>query len=190
MSKYEEKEPYGWRNRETDRSEGRIRGRLGKFKREEYEGGGGGEEKVHVVCVDDLKESRRALRFALKNVPRNHRLLLVHGNYESRIADTLTERPPIEEIRSNFLRLCNEEGVRATTTQHDTRNTQHDTHHTCVAFHAFLDSHRGPASSRASTTARTATLATRCARWPGGRAPRYPSPATNIIQIIAPMIVS
>merc|ERR1711974_277484 len=109
MSRYEENEPYGWRNRETDRIEGRTRGRLGKFTREEYEGGGG-EEKLHVVCVDDLKESRRALRFALKNVPRNHRLLLVHGNYESRIADTLTERPPIEEIRSNFLRLCKEEG--------------------------------------------------------------------------------
>jgi hypothetical protein len=130
MSRYEEKE-YGWRNRETDRAEGRTRGRLGKYEREEYEGGGG-EENVHVVCVDDLKESRRALRFALRNVPRNHRLLLVHGNYESRIADTLTERPPIEEIRSNFLRLCKNEGV---SNHHTTRHTSHSTTLTTHAWH-------------------------------------------------------
>merc|ERR1711879_1091195 len=74
-------------NRETERAKGKPRGRLGKYEREEHEGGRG-EEKVHLVCVDDLKESRRALRFA----------------------DTLTERPPIEEIRSNLLRLCKDEG--------------------------------------------------------------------------------
>merc|ERR1712093_373835 len=66
------------------------------------------EEKLHVVCVDDLKESRRALRFALNNVPRNHRLLLVHGKYEGRIGG---ERVMPEEIRSRFLRMCKDEGV-------------------------------------------------------------------------------
>merc|ERR1711982_60166 len=67
------------------------------------------EEKLHVVCVDDLKESRRALRFALKNVPRNHRLLLVHGKYEGRIG---AERVMPEEIRSRLMRLCKDEGMK------------------------------------------------------------------------------
>ena len=88
---------------DIDREEWRMR--RGSRREEDI----GLEEKVHVVCVDDLAASRRALRFALKNVPRNHRLLLVHGKYEGRIGG---ERVMPEEIRSRFLRLCKDEGVR------------------------------------------------------------------------------
>jgi hypothetical protein len=97
----------GERGREygdIDREEWRMR------RRSRGEEDIGLEEKVHVVCVDDLKESRRALRFALKNVPRNHRLLLVHGKYEGRIGG---ERVMPEEIRSRFMRMCKDEGVRS-----------------------------------------------------------------------------
>jgi hypothetical protein len=76
------------------------------------------DENVHVVCVDELMESKRAMRFALKNVPRDHRLLLVHGHYDSRIADAMSDRPPVEEIRSRFMRMCKQEGVRGSLSCH------------------------------------------------------------------------
>jgi hypothetical protein len=94
---------------ESRREYGDIDREEWKMRRSRGEEDMGLEEKLHVVCVDDLKESRRALRFALKNVPRNHRLLLVHGKYEGRIGG---ERAMPEEIRSRFLRMCKEEGVR------------------------------------------------------------------------------
>lgn len=94
---------------ESRREYGDIDREEWKMRRSRGEEDMGLEEKLHVVCVDDLKESRRALRFALKNVPRNHRLLLVHGKYEGRIGG---ERAMPEEIRSRFLRMCKEEGMK------------------------------------------------------------------------------
>merc|ERR1711974_264681 len=94
-----ERREYG----DIDREERRMR------RRSRGEEDMGLEEKLHVVCVDDLKESRRALRFALKNVPRNHRLLLVHGKYEGRMGG---ERVMPEEIRSRLMRLCKDEGMK------------------------------------------------------------------------------
>ena len=160
---------------DIDREEWRMR--RGSRREEDI----GLEEKVHVVCVDDLAASRRALRFALKNVPRNHRLLLVHGNYESRIADTLTERPPIEEIRSNFLRLCKEEGVRATTTQHDT-HTSHSTTLTTLILQRACEFKSFDYRSNRDFGDKVCSLARR-------QGAKVPLPATTI-RNIAPMIVS
>jgi hypothetical protein len=107
---------YGWRNRDVDLELQQERKKKNKgYTQEErdYKDRFARGENVHVVCVDERGESKRAMKFALENVPRDHRLLLVHGHYDSTIADTLkTDRPSVEDIRSRFMRLCKSQGVR------------------------------------------------------------------------------
>lgn len=87
----------------------------GDYDREAY-GGSAPRKPLHVVCVDELRDTS-AIKHALRSVPQSHRLLLVRGNdvsMTSGIRDTFTreERPSEEELRSRFLRMCKKNDVR------------------------------------------------------------------------------
>ena len=62
----------------------------------------GKPENVHVVCVDETKDSQRAFKFALRNLPPDHRLVLTHGLYEGLLGHNRADEARLRRVR-NFI---------------------------------------------------------------------------------------
>jgi hypothetical protein len=71
----------------------------------------GRPENVHVVCVDETKDSQRAFKFALRNLPPDHRLVLTHGLYEGLLGHNRADEARLRRVRNKYLQTCSEQGV-------------------------------------------------------------------------------
>lgn len=65
----------------------------------------------HLVCVDDSKEAKRAVKFALKNVPSNHKLVLLNGSYQPHVGGYYEPTELSEERRQSIMKICKKKGV-------------------------------------------------------------------------------
>jgi len=61
--------------------------------------------------VDDSKEAKRAVKFALKNVPSNHKLVLLNGSYQPHVGGYY-EPTELSEERRQSIKNLQEERVR------------------------------------------------------------------------------
>jgi len=64
----------------------------------------------HLVCVDDSKEAKRAVKFALKNVPSNHKLVLLNGSYQPHVGGYYEPTELSEERRQSIMKICKKKG--------------------------------------------------------------------------------
>ncbi|ELR15529.1 universal stress family protein [Acanthamoeba castellanii str. Neff] len=62
----------------------------------------GRPENVHVVCVDETKDSQRAFKFALRNLPPDHRLVLTHGLYEGLLGHNRADEARLRRRNCTF----------------------------------------------------------------------------------------
>lgn len=59
-----------------------------------------------VVCVDGSRSSDRAVRFALENVPKQRKLLLIHGIYSPITSRTEDHEPELRRMENKYLDMC------------------------------------------------------------------------------------
>jgi len=69
---------------------------------------------VDVVCVDSSKASEQAFRYALRNLPRQNTLMLIHGVYSppGAIDSKLEEQKEMKRIEKRMMHLCDKKGRR------------------------------------------------------------------------------
>jgi len=63
-----------------------------------------------VICVDGSKSSDRAMRFAFDNVPKNKRLLLLHGVYTPLNSRIDYHNRELERMEDKYLDMCKRAG--------------------------------------------------------------------------------
>jgi nucleotide-binding universal stress UspA family protein len=69
---------------------------------------------VDLVCVDSSIASDQAFRYALRNIPRGHTLLLVHGIFAppGAIDSKIEDEREMRRVKNKFLTLCERNGRR------------------------------------------------------------------------------
>jgi nucleotide-binding universal stress UspA family protein len=70
--------------------------------------------EVDVVCVDSSIASEQAFRYALRNIPRGHTLLLVHGIFTppGAVDSKIEDEKEMFRVKRKFLALCKQHGRR------------------------------------------------------------------------------
>jgi len=69
---------------------------------------------VDLVCIDSSIASEQAFRYALRNIPRGHTLLLVHGIFTppGAVDSKLEDESEMLRVKDKFMSLCQRNGRR------------------------------------------------------------------------------
>jgi hypothetical protein len=97
----EERQPRHWRESRTGRYRERWNVERSPPPRELE-----GSAAVDVICVDGSSGADKAMHYALKNLPKSHSLLLVHGHYYPMVAN----EEKLAQMERKYKRMCDEAG--------------------------------------------------------------------------------
>jgi hypothetical protein len=64
-------------------------------------------DNLHLICVDGSSDSDKAVRYALENLPKRSKFVLLHGIY-SPLATPSNDQPELARMHDKYMRMCDE----------------------------------------------------------------------------------